>query len=62
MTPFSADAAQAITDIEQMAVDWLLGLVPVGALVVIAAVSLAVSWLSWAERARHAAHAGRIKT
>ncbi len=62
MGPFSADAAQAVTNLEQMAVDWLLGVVPVSALVVIAAVSLAVSWLSWAERERHAADARRFRT
>ena len=49
MTPFSADAAQVIVNVEQIALDWLLGYVPVSALVLIAAVGLAVSWLSWTE-------------
>lgn len=56
MGPFSADAAQAITNIEQIAVDWLLGVVPVSALVVIAAVSLAVSWLSWTQTRASRSH------
>lgn len=56
MTPFSADAARAVTNIEQMAVDWLLGFVPVSALVLIAAVSLAVSWLSWAQTRASRSH------
>ena len=56
MTPYSADAAQAILNAQQMALDWLLGSLPVGAVVLIAAVSLAVSWLSWSERRGRPAH------
>ena len=61
MTPFSADTAQAIVDVQQIAIDWLLGFMPVSALVLIAAVGLAVSWLSWTESGSHAAHARHFR-
>jgi hypothetical protein len=56
MTPFSPDATQAFLDVELVIVAWLLRSVPLGALVLLAAVALAVAWLSWTEARVHPAH------
>jgi hypothetical protein len=61
MTPFSPEAAQAIVDVELVLLAWLVRSVPVGALVLMAAVVLAVSWLCSTETRIHAMHGGHAR-
>jgi len=49
MTFFSADGAGALVDLQLAALASMVQSVPFGALVLMAAIALGVSWLSWTE-------------
>jgi hypothetical protein len=56
MTPLSPEALQAFLDVELTVLASLFRSAPLGALVLLAAVALAVAWLSWTETGTYRAH------
>ncbi len=59
MTPFSPEASQALLDLELGLVSSLLQSAPLSALMLLGAVSIAVTWLAWSEARRDMAHRQR---
>jgi hypothetical protein len=56
MTLFSPETLQAFVDIELTVLASLFRSAPLGALVLLAAVMVAVGWLSWTEAGTYRAH------
>jgi hypothetical protein len=61
MTPFSPEASQAFLNAELGAVTSLLQSAPLGAVVLLAAVVVAVGWLTWTEKDPHRSRHRHVK-
>jgi hypothetical protein len=61
MTPFSPETTQAFLDAELGALTSLLQSAPVGAVVLLVAVVVAVAWLTWTDKDSHRSHHRHVR-
>jgi|OpeIllAssembly_1097287.scaffolds.fasta_scaffold480192_2 hypothetical protein len=62
MTPFSPEASQAFLDAELGGLTSLFQSAPLGAIVLLVAVVVAVAWLTWTETSTYRSHHHHART